>query len=94
MDKDTKQRLDGYLELLDEISEKTDDVKTALALLQEVSKDRRMEQISEEQGFKKGDTPATDNQKAYMNDLGIEFPKNVSRKDASVLIKEELAKAE
>ena len=51
MDKDTRKRLDGYLELLDEISEKTDDVKTALALLQEVSKDRRMEQISEEQGF-------------------------------------------
>ena len=38
MNEDTKYKLDNYLELLEEISEKTDDTQTALALLHELSK--------------------------------------------------------
>ena len=93
MDKDTKQRLDSYLELLDEISEKTSDENVAVALLHEIAKDRRSEQIRQERGFA-NDEAATDNQKNYMKDLGIEFPKNVSKQEASVLINEELGKAD
>ncbi len=49
-----------------------------------------MEQIREEQGFKNSDTLATDNQKNYMEDLGIEFPEEITKKEASVLIKQKL----
>ena len=86
-----KEKLNAYLELLEEISEKTDDEKTALALLQEISKDRRMEQIRQEQEVQNG-SPATDNQKNYMEDLGVEFPEEITKKEASVLIKQKLEK--
>ena len=94
MDTDTKKRLDSYLELLDEISEKTDDAKTALALLQEISKDRRMEQIREEQGFKNVDEPASEKQKKFMTDLGIEFTDEITKKQASFLIDTERRKVD
>jgi len=92
MDAKMKNRLDAYLELLEEISEKTDDKKTAVALLQEISKDRRMEKIREEQGFKNGDQPATDKQKKFMTKLGIEFTDDITKKQASFLIDGELGK--
>jgi hypothetical protein len=91
MDAKMKNRLDAYLELLEEISEKTDE-KTAVALLQEISKDRRMEKIREEQGFKNGDQPATDKQKKFMTKLGIEFTDDITKKQASFLIDGELGK--
>ena len=91
MDPNTKHRLDNYLELLDEISEKTSDEKTALALLQEISKDRRMEQIRDEREGN-GLQPATEKQKRFMDDLEIKYPKKVTKQEASVLIDEELQK--
>lgn len=94
MDAKMKEKLNAYLELLDEISEKTDDESTAVALLREISKDRRMEQIREEQGFKNGDTPATDKQKKFMDDLGIEFADDITKKQASFLIDTELGKTD
>ena len=90
MDNDTKQGLDSYLKLLDEISEKTDNEETALALLQEIAKDRRMEQIREENQAKVSE-PATDSQKGYMTDLGIEFSEDVTKQEASALIKQEIS---
>lgn len=92
MDNEIKERLDGYLELLEEISKKTGDSNTALALLHEISKDRRIVQMKEEQRIK--NVPATDKQKTFMDDLGIKYPKNVSKQEASALIEEELGKAE
>jgi len=92
MDAKIKNKLDAYLELLEEISEKTDDEQTAVALLQEISKDRRMERIKEEQGSKNGDQPATDKQKKFMTKLGIEFTDNITKKQASFLIDAELGK--
>ena len=92
MDKDLKQRLDSYLELLDDISEKTDNESTAVALLQEISKDRRMERIREEQSLKNEDQPATEKQKKFMSDLNIEFADDITKKQASFLIDTELGK--
>jgi hypothetical protein len=94
MDSRMKVKLDSYLQLLDEISEKTNDESTAVALLQEISKDRRMERIREEQGFKNGDQPATDKQKKFMTRLGIEFTDDITKKQASFLIDTELGKTE
>ena len=89
MDKDTKERLNAYIELLDEIKEKTDNEETAVALLHEICKDRRMTMIKQE---KSGgdDAVATEKQKKFMEQLGIKFPKDISKKEASVLIEEEL----
>ena len=92
MDKDTKQRLGSYLELLEEISEKTDNESTAVALLQEISKDRRMEKIKQEQDSKNNDQPATEKQKKFMSDLNIEFADDITKKQASFLIDTELGK--
>lgn len=91
MDENMQTKLDNYLELFDEIRKKTTDSREALALLTEVSKDRRMEEIREEK--KAGNSrPATDKQKGFMNKLGIKYPKNVTKQEASVLIDEELGK--
>ena len=92
MDKSTKQRLDNYLELLDEISEKTDSEAAALAVLHELCKDRRSEQIKEEREERRSHNSdaVTFKQKRFMKKLGIEFPDDITRKEASVLIDEEL----
>ena len=90
MDAKMKEKLNVYLELLDEISEKTENESTALALLQEISKDRRMEKIKHEQDLKNGDQPATEKQKKFMEDLNIEFAKDITKKQASFLIDTEL----
>jgi len=91
MEKNIQTKLDGYLQLFDGIRARVDDERTALALLQEISKDRRMEEIREERGNQR-QKPATEKQKRFMEKLGIKYPKNVTKQEASVLIDEELAK--
>ena len=54
MDQDLQNRLEEYLRLLADLSQKTGDARTALSLLQELSKDRRMEQIRQEQRARRG----------------------------------------
>jgi hypothetical protein len=97
MDEDTQTRLDEYLGLLEDIKEKTRDEKTALALLQEISKDRRTEQIRIERdtrnGGRNGDM-ATDRQKSFLKKLGIDFAQDITKKPASFLIDHELGKIE
>lgn len=89
MDKNTKQRLEGYLELLKEIALKTSNEQTAVALLHEISKDRRVEQMKQERE-NKADEPATDKQKVFMNNLGIEYSEEITKKEASALIEEQV----
>ena len=92
MDIKIKDKLHAYLEIFDEILEKTDSESTAIVLLQEISKDLRMEKIKEGQNAKNEDQPATDKQKKFMKKLGLDFPKNITKKEASVMIDEELSK--
>jgi len=91
MDENMQARLDSYLELWQEIKQKTDDERTAVALLQEISKDIRTERINAEREANNS-VPATDKQKKFMKYLGIEFPKNITKKEASALIDEEQGK--
>lgn len=91
MAKNIQEKLDGYLQLFDGIRARVDDERTALALLQEISKDRRMEEIQKEHENQR-QKPATEKQKRFMEKLGIKYPKNVTKQEASVLIDEELAK--
>jgi len=90
---DMQSKLDEYLRLLEQIKQKTQDERTAVALLQEVSKDRRSAEIREERETKKDDTqdsqPATEKQKQFMKKLGIKFPATVTKQEASLMIDEE-----
>ena len=91
MDESIQAKLDNYMELLEQIKGKTDDERTAVSLLQEVSKDRRMEAIRDEREAK-NNMPATEKQKKFMKKLGIDFPETVTKQEASLLIDEELSK--
>ena len=90
---DMQSKLDEYLRLLEQIKQKTTDERTAVALLQEVSKDRRSAEIREERETKNGDTqdsqPATEKQKQFMKKLGIKSPATVTKQEASLMIDEE-----
>jgi len=90
---DMQSKLEEYLKLLEQIKQKTTDERTAVSLLQEVSKDRRSAEIREERETKSGnDTesqPATEKQKQFMKKLGIKFPATVTKQEASLMIDEE-----
>ena len=91
MNQNIQTKLCEYMELLGEIRQKTDDERTAVSLLQEVSKDRRMEEMRQEKEAKNS-SPATDRQKKFMHKLGIDFPETVTKQEASLLIDEELGR--
>ena len=91
MDTETQQRISGYLALFSAISEKIGNDAVAVAILQEVSKDRRSQQIQGERS-EKDNRPATGKQKGYLRKLGLEFPEDISKAEASALIDEGLAK--
>jgi hypothetical protein len=90
---DMQSKLDEYLRLLEQIKQRTTDERTAVSLLQEVSKDRRSAEIREERETKNGDDtesqPATEKQKQFMKKLGIKFPATVTKQEASLMIDEE-----
>lgn len=91
METDTRQRVDAYIALFDGISEKVNSDAVAIAILQEVSKDRRSGEIRTERATQ-GTGPATEKQKQFMKKLNIRFPATVTKHEASALIDEELAK--
>ena len=91
MDENIKEKLDSYLELLQEIRQRTDDSRVATVLLSEICKDRRMQEIRQEREAN-DNQPATEKQKRFMDDLGIRYPKTVTKQEASALIDEELGK--
>jgi len=91
MEEDINEKLDAYLELLAEVKEKTDDEITARVLFQELSKDLRMERIKKERQTHNS-SRATDKQRQFMKKLNIEFPENITKQEASMLIDEELGK--
>ncbi len=91
MDKNIQTKVDGYLDIFQDIRRKTSDDKIALALLQEVSKDRRSDEIKQEKELR-NNQPATEKQRKFMDSLGIKYPKSVTKQEASVLIDEELGK--
>ena len=80
-----QDRLDTYLKLLEAIEERTHDRQIAIAMLAEVAKDMRMEQVRQERS-PNGDGPATDSQIAYLKRLGADIPEKLTLRQASELI--------
>lgn len=82
--KTEKKSIDQYVELYDAIQEKTPSDEVAIAILQEIGKDKRSKIIAEV----RADEPATEKQKSYLKDLGIEFEDSITKKDASDMIEQ------
>lgn len=91
MDIQIQKSLQEYLELLAVIKEKIGNENTAVALLAEVSKDRRMVEIRQERDNPVRE-PATEKQLSFMKKLGMKCPKNLTKQEASALLDEELGK--
>ena len=68
-----------YVELYDVIQEKSPSEDVAVAILQEIGKDKRTKEIAEISD----DGKATEKQKNYLKDLGVEFEDSITKKEAS-----------
>jgi len=88
-----EDKLDTYLKLLEAIEANTHDRQIAVAVLAEVAKDMRMEQMRLEKS-PTGDGPATENQIAYLKRLGAAIPEGLTLRQASALIDKMKAKRE
>ena len=85
MEENIQEKLGYYLELLGKIKESVQDESTAVRILGEVAKDARMQQIRQErQGHSV--EPATQKQRAFLKELGVEVPKRLTKELASQVI--------
>lgn len=78
-------KVEKYLALFDEIRKRTSDDRVAQAILVEVAKDRRMDEMKEEREAGNSE-PATAKQLQFMRELYVEFPTGVTKRQASELI--------
>lgn len=85
--------LDAYVELLEAIKGRVKDERTAVAIMQEMGKDRRMGQMHEVTNWRLYGL-ATEKQKDLLKDLGIAVSAELTREKASELIDKELRKRE
>ena len=76
--------INQYVELFDAIQEKTPGNEVTIAILQEIGKDRRSKGFADA----RDDEPATEKQKNYLKDLGVEFEDSITKKEASDMIEE------
>jgi hypothetical protein len=86
-------QVEKYLGLFQEIRGRVSDDQVARAILAEVAKDRRMEEIRQEREQHNSD-PATAKQLQYLKNLGVETRPGLTKKEASVLIDEAIQKDE
>ncbi len=88
--------LEKYLDLLERIKTKVKDEQTAVIILTEISKDRRMEEMRQQKGGSKNNGPATEKQLGYLKKLGIDLSQqpNLTRAEASALIDKTVAAKE
>jgi hypothetical protein len=93
MDVSSEKKLNLLISKLSEIKAKVENEQTAaiLLLLTEITKDKYRGQRSQ-QVVINGNAPATENQKAYLLNLGAAVPEGLTRQQASILI--DTAKAE
>ena len=84
MKKEFQKSIDEYIELYDAIQEKAVSEDVAVAVFQEIGKDKRTAEIAEAAN----DGLATEKQKNYLRDLGVDFEESITKKEASVLIEQ------
>lgn len=85
------ETINEYAALFDAILKRTDDYGVAIAILEQLGKDRRMTAMHERQRSNgNSDVPATSKQLGYLKQLGVETPAGLTKKAASELIDETL----
>ena len=94
MDQNMLGKVEKYLDLFSEIKARTNgDDRLALLVMQEVTKDRRMEEMKGERASRNSE-PATSKQLEFLKKLKIEIPPGLSKKQASGFIDSALVKGE
>ena len=84
---EVQEDIDTYVRLLEKISEKVDSSNEAVAILEQIGKDRRTKFIQNGMN-QESDAPATDKQLRYLERLGVECSDGLTKKEASELIEE------
>lgn len=87
------EKVQRYVEEFNAIFEKlTGKGKTqaAIGILQEMGKDRRLQEIVNRKNGNNNNEQATERQKNFLRSLEVEFPENIAKKEASALINEAL----
>ena len=82
-----EQDIETYVRLLERIGEKVDSSSEAIAILEQIGKDRRTKFIQHGMN-QESDAPATDKQLKYLERLGVEFSDGITKQEASALIEE------
>ncbi len=91
MEGETNQKVEEYLKLLGYIKNRVEDERTAVAILTELNKDRRMDLMRQERQQRNG-KPASKKQLAYLKKLGVDIGEysNLTKAQASELIDQAL----
>ena len=83
------KRIDYYVSLLEQIEQKVSDSQKAIAVLQQIGKDSRMEKIQSERAQDNStDELATPKQLEFLKDLGVDAKPGLAKQEASDLIAE------
>ena len=89
MEPETQTTLDAYASLYQTLKQRLGDAGAATAVLQEVARDRRAQQIRAERQAKQervdGDA-ATQRQLEFLKDLKMDIPQGLTKQAASLLI--------
>ena len=84
-----ENKIEEYANLLVQIKKQIPDSSEAVAVLNQIGKDKRTELTQASQNLNpNSDSPATEKQKKYMDSLGIEYGDDVTKKEASDMIEQ------
>ncbi len=87
MNQSIAAKVEKYLEIFEEVRNKVGDDRVALTILQETAKDKRMDEMREEREARNGE-PATARQLQYLKTLKVKASPGLTKKQASLLIDE------
>ena len=87
-------QIDRYADLLENIEQRVGNKADSIAIMQEIRKDMRMQQIRAQNSSPK-QLPVTERQKRFLQSLGVtQFDETLTRQQASQLIKDTIATKE
>ena len=90
MEEYNDKRIEEYVRLLNELTERTGDELTASRLLTEIAKDRRMDHMRKEKTAHTADA-ATEKQLQLLKKLGVKVPSaGLTKRQASEMLDEAL----
>jgi hypothetical protein len=91
MESQTQSTLDAYTSLFHTLKQRVGDGVAAAAIMQEVTRDRRAQQIRDERQTERGEQEsgsATQKQIEFLKDLKMDIPQGLTKQAASALIDE------